>query len=465
MKNILTVFYFILLSFSLFGQNPIIREEQFELYTNEWEKVSITDRAYDNLGNLINEQHLYYENALQKWIPRLENWYDAAGNNIQTTRQFFQSLDLGFHEESVKRQFNKNGNIIVEEFYVKENRDRKKILYRKIESEYLENCSYLQRYYYLDNTQEIDLQELKLTALLLILYDKNCDYAHTVNASNLGLDLNSLKSQVRITFEPTRTGGKRRIVERLVCPKTFGCDTWAVRSRNTYDNQGRLIIEESGNPNDFFRRITSTSYEPDQIVTTIETYAKFNNLPTQSLSGRDIYINDLDGKVLSTQRIEALSSFGTHLEYNEQGLVQRSFFTRTIKDSTGVVTFRDTTNYSYQFYCDDLPSEQVIDFGNYKNKTTFSYLKPADCGPNNSISDFLIFPNPASSLINIENEAFVNGKYTMDIFDMTGRHIRSVTNYRSFAQNINIDDLPNGVYQLSIQHIDGRITKPFIVQR
>ena len=137
----------------------------------------------------------------------------------------------------------------------------------------------------------------------------------------------------------------------------------------------------------------------------------------------------------------------------------------TIKDSTGLQIYRDTTDFIYQYYCDDLIAEQITDYGNYGTKTTLSYLYPAECGQTNTITDFSLFPNPVNSLLTIENEAFVNRSYSLDIFDINGRYIRSISNYRSNAVTVDVANLPNGMYQLSIQNEAGRITKPFTILR
>ncbi len=462
MKNILTVLFFIHLSLSLFGQNPIIKEELFEERNGEWVKVTIIDRAFDDQGNLTYEETLYFDNRFQKWIPYIENRYDANGNNTESIFKSLLSEELGFYIDYTLRQFNEVGDLLVQESFVKENKDSEQVLTRRVTNEYLDNCTYLQRIY-----QKEGDAPLELSVLLLFVYDKNCVHAETIRSDDLSIDINSFRNQVRITFEPTSNGGQRRIVEKLTCPDELGCDTWEVQSRNTYDAEGRLIINESGSIQGSYRFIVSTDYEPTQKVITTDSYARtFGDSTGQQLVNRRIITYDLEDNVLSSIYIDPFSIREAVSEYNDKGFIHKTLLENRVKNSTGIQVFRDTFNFLYQYYCDDLLAEQLIDYGdNARSKMTFSYLYPADCGQVNTIVDFSLFPNPAKSLLNIENEAFSNGNYTFDIFDLTGRHIRSFSNYRSATQTVNLEDLPNGVYQLSIQNIDGRTTKPFIIQR
>lgn len=460
MKNILTVFLYTLSSLTLFGQNPIIREELFETYNDQWNKVSIVERAFNLQGQLIVEKQLYFENAVQKWIPYTENRYDDLGNNIQTTQMYFQSSELGFYVNNITRQFNEAGDIILEESIVKDNKDSEPILRSRMERVDLEGCSFLQKFYRRDETES-----LTLVSRALNIYDENCEYADIIRTNNPDLDVASLKNQVRIIFEPTNNGGHRRFVEKLNCSEVVGCEDWKLVNKKVYDTEGRLIIEEFGAITDFYRRIISTSYETTQTIYTIDSYGKQNDSTSQRLLDRFISTYDTDENILSSIFINPFSTRETLYEYNEQGLPVRNLFLNTVKDSMGIQIYRDTTDFIYQYYCDDLIAEQITDYGNFGTKTTFSYLHPADCGQTNAIADFSLFPNPVNSLLNIENEAFVNGSYSLDIFDISGRYIRSVSNYRSNTITLNVEDLPNGNYQLSIQNEDGRLTRPFTVLR
>jgi len=460
MKKLLNLILFISISFSLFGQNPIIREELFEKYEDQWRKVSIVERAFNPQGNLIVEKQLYYEHAIQEWFPFREDRYDDIGNNVQTLQMYFQSPELGFYVNKITRQFNEAGDIVLEESIVKENKDAQPILSSRMEREQLEGCSFLQRFYRSNETESLTLASRSLT-----IYDENCALADVIRTTNHDLDIASLKNQVRIIFEPTSSGGQRRFVEKLACPNIVGCADWRLVNKKVYDVAGRLIIEEFGAITDFYRRIISTAYEPTQTVFTTDSYAKINDSTSQRLVDRFITTYDTEENILSSIYITPFSTRETIHEYNDKGLVVRNLFRSTEKDSTGLQIYKDTTDFLYQYYCDDLIAEQITDYGNYGLKTTFSYLNPADCGQTNPISDFLLFPNPVNSLLTIENEAFVNGSYALAIFDINGRYIRSVTNYRSNAVTIDVADLPNGIYQLSIQNEDGRITKPFTVLR
>lgn len=460
MKKLFTLIFLIQSALFLFGQNPIIREELFETFNDQWNKVSIVERAFNPQGNLIVEKQLYFENATRKWIPYQEDRYDDLGNNIQTIQMYFQSSELGFYVNNITRQFNEAGDIMLEESIVKDNKDSEPTLRSRMERENLAGCSFIQRFYSRDESES-----LTLVYRLLNIYDENCEFADVVNTNNPDLDIATLENRVRIIFEPTTSGGQRRFVEKLTCPEVDGCEDWKLANKKVYDADGRLIIEEFGAITDFYRRIISTSYEPTQTVYTTDSYAKQNDSTSQRLLDRYIVTYDTEETILSSIYIDPFSTRETIYEYNELGFPLRNIFVNTRKDSTGIRIYRDTTDFLYQYYCDDLKAEQITDYGDYELKTTFSYLYPAECGQTNAITDFSLFPNPVNTLLNIENEAFVNGHYSLDIFDINGRYIRSITNYRSNSVTVNVEDLPNGMYQLSIQNEDGRITKPFTVLR
>ncbi len=463
MKISLTVIALILSYLSLFSQNPIVREELFELNNNQWNKVSIVERSFDNQGALTTEQELYFETAFQKWVFRNKKWFDAAGNEVRTIRRFFRGLNLGFGVQDTRRTFNDKNQVLTEETYFQEDKNRPVFLTNRNEWEYLADCSIIVRFYRQDQATDA---ELYFHNLQFRLFDEDCKFVRFVfNDRDISVD--RLRNQFRLSFESLENGKQRRIVETLTCPNEFGCDEWAIREQKIFDADGRLLYFENGSKEDFSRSITNFEYLPTQTIRTFQTFTRLSNSTRQLLESRTVIVRDTSDSILSILSASPLSFSETTFAYNNQGLVTQRFSENTRKNSTGIETFRDTTSFSYAYYCDDLLKTQTIDYGNdFKTKVEYSYLKPADCGEvTDEILPFNLFPNPATNVLNLTSEQFVNNTLSFSIIDAYGKVIYQQRNYRGINQVIAINAFPNGVYFLQLKSQDKIATKSFIIAR
>jgi hypothetical protein len=95
----------------------------------------------------------------------------------------------------------------------------------------------------------------------------------------------------------------------------------------------------------------------------------------------------------------------------------------------------------YPFECDDLEETCVT--------------IPIDVGINNFKDNIIIFPNPANDVINIMGVDVVNVKF----FNNTGQLILSQNN----TNTINISDLQNGIYLLSVETSTRQILQTKII--
>lgn len=105
---------------------------------------------------------------------------------------------------------------------------------------------------------------------------------------------------------------------------------------------------------------------------------------------------------------------------------------------------------------------------NYDEKTGFelTYEVVTDV-KENGITDLNIFPNPASSTLNVLLTTEEAGQLTFRISDMTGRTIstESVENYGGEMQHtLNVSNLAKGLYLLSIEGNQGKSVHKFIVE-
>lgn len=460
MKISLTVLLITIFSLPLFSQNPIIREEYFELNNNQWNKVSIVERAFDNQGILTNTKELYFDSSMKKWIPQTETWFDQFGNHIRTRRQFFIDLNSGFYVEENKQTYNESNQLLLSETYIKADNNSELSLQRREVRTYFDDCSYLQESYFQNGPGE---ENLLFNGATLTITDDNCEFITGVAGNRQNIPIERLRDQVRITYSTLRNGQQQRLVEHMTCPEIFGCDDFKFSKQETFNVDNQLIYGIYGAATDFFRRITTIDYQTDRTIYSHEFFNRTNNQPTVTISSREITTVDTAGNLLSRKQFFPLSFSEFQNIYNEQGKILQSISAFSRKDSTGLNVFPDTINYAYQYYCDGLISERVTDYGDFKSKITYSYLHPAECGTLSSIGNIAVFPNPATNILNVTNPAFINGAYDLEIYDNLGRFIRRSSNYRGETQSIDISDLPNGIYYLSIPLEKDRTTQRFVV--
>ena len=83
-------------------------------------------------------------------------------------------------------------------------------------------------------------------------------------------------------------------------------------------------------------------------------------------------------------------------------------------------------------------------------------------------SDFSIFPNPATDELNIicSDALNMNTKINIEIYDISGRLILNITSTNVEQTNINISNIPNGVYFIKFNSEKSSYrTQKFIIQR
>ncbi len=80
-----------------------------------------------------------------------------------------------------------------------------------------------------------------------------------------------------------------------------------------------------------------------------------------------------------------------------------------------------------------------------------------------NVDKWTIYPNPSSDIINIESLDATAQLEAIDLYDITGKRIKTV-NYEVFSQNQSLDiaDLPGGVYVLNIHSDKNVFIKKFV---
>lgn len=128
------------------------------------------------------------------------------------------------------------------------------------------------------------------------------------------------------------------------------------------------------------------------------------------------------------------------------------------------------------------PAEDVMTFGNgirklrirfisdnYEegNGFTMTYETETGVEEHNGLSNIVVYPNPATSNLNVELNSENEGQLNFRIVDMMGRTIsnESVENYGgSLHHTINVSNLAKGIYMLRIESEQGNSVKKFVVE-
>ncbi len=87
-------------------------------------------------------------------------------------------------------------------------------------------------------------------------------------------------------------------------------------------------------------------------------------------------------------------------------------------------------------------------------------INPTFVGPSgiNEIGEntgLLLFPNPASTELNVSVNSNMKPISNICLFDITGRLTKEITQVNSFTQNIDVSGMGNGIYIISIKLTDG----------
>lgn len=460
-KDLILLFSCFFLHLTLLAQNPITQETTSR-YTadNTWRKVSTVDYDYEG-EHLIKERESTYNEFTGDWYFSTEKWFDINNNTVREINRSFISQDEGFFVRDVQYTYAESGQLLLTLFFFKESNNQPSKLVLQIENEYLEGCSYLERYY----QANFDTEELIFARTQIVLYDEECQFARFINSFDPNDSIDQLLSTVRVTYEPLNEG-RQRIVEETICPPNIvNCQEWAIKERQIFDATGRMTLRENGARDDFFRTLTTIEYEPNQTVYVSRNFIKLNGV-NQVLTSIESETFNLEEKLLYRKRVESFNLEEWTNVYNENGFIEQEIRSRKIKEDNTTQVFLDTTSYSYQYYCDGLVSEIIQHRGGRKNRTTYSYRYPTNCGTTSPIvSPFVLFPNPATSFITVASEQFVDTRLTISVFDVHGRIIQIQQNDRNVNQVIDLSQLSNGVYYLQINNVEENLTQPFIVNK
>jgi subtilisin-like proprotein convertase family protein len=113
----------------------------------------------------------------------------------------------------------------------------------------------------------------------------------------------------------------------------------------------------------------------------------------------------------------------------------------------------------------------VLDVGNQDggviNAVSLNFCKvtPSTLHSNDNVfTELKVYPNPAKGFVTIDLAGSVNGETTYELFDVQGRKVISKVS-SSNLETLNIENLSDGIYMLTLQNGSNKTTKKVIVTK
>jgi subtilisin-like proprotein convertase family protein len=113
----------------------------------------------------------------------------------------------------------------------------------------------------------------------------------------------------------------------------------------------------------------------------------------------------------------------------------------------------------------------ILDVGNQDGGTinavslNFCKVIPSNLNANTNIFNALkIYPNPAKGFVTIDLAGSVNGETTYELFDVQGRKVISKVS-SSDLETLNVENLSDGIYMLTLQNGSNKTTKKVVINK
>lgn len=95
----------------------------------------------------------------------------------------------------------------------------------------------------------------------------------------------------------------------------------------------------------------------------------------------------------------------------------------------------------------------------------FCNVVPGTLSSNDTVLNSLkVYPNPAKGIVNIDLAGSVTGEITYELFDVQGRKVISKVSSNNI-ETLNIENLSEGIYMLSIQNGGAKTTKKLVINK
>lgn len=204
---------------------------------------------------------------------------------------------------------------------------------------------------------------------------------------------------------------------------SWDVDKWVDSDRTvyTYDTNDRIILEDGQTWNGVN---WVTDYKSEY------TYDANGN----SVIEKDYYLDD---NVLIEGDEETITFDTTKLMSN---------YAHPFKDKTGI---------DFIFSANGIVNK-ILDRSSINYKTTYNYNESTANLNDFSLINFAVYPNPATSVLNIDNSNF--SIKNVEVYNLLGKKMLTST-----SNKVNVENLVNGIYLLKVQDDKGNMaTKRFV---
>lgn len=458
MKIKLALFLSTMYWVAVFSQNPIIKEEHYHLIGNEWGKVSVTERSYDENYALTYQNFAYFEDRLNDWLINEEVYYDINGEVIKRIFRYYLN-DKIITSESITK-YNEKGQLLYKSTSEQNGVEASFLIWEEQKSTFFNEYTFVLKYYRRPAVSEA----LQLNSQNLYIYDEEYRFVKAIYLDKEVKNYEDYINSYEIVYENLSDGRRRRTV---TYHDPVDSKSSYVLRKETFDEHGKTLFLENSFCPSCPLEVTETQYSEEQVKEIQSIYQKGDPVGSLSLSCRREVTKTPDGSILQRIQAKPFNSYTQDFLYNNLGYLmeiksvsQQKLESGNIEESTSIKF------YDYKYNCDSLPLERTeSEKGIYfKTRIDYTYLFPTFCELNNT-EEFSanIYPNPVDDLLTLESTYFLIEQPTFDIIDPLGRVIKKEVGQPEYIQTINTSDLLQGTYFVSFRTKNKRVSKPFVV--
>ena len=282
-----------------------------------------------------------------------------------------------------------------------------------------------------EETREARDQSLFLSNIKELTYNSTVSPATVLTESNTNINYQGEVSYMLKEYYQLNTDSKTGY---KISSRVLETDPWVLleEESSTYSN-GKIIQEfdytfspSPGNPKDYYSRSITTDLEYDQdFVTTRSVYYysenKYEDIQELfEIEYEEKYTARCDGKI-------------------DEYELQYSKYQDPCNPSNAYIP--SVVKYSYQY----------------------GYFDP--CDPGTEEISFKVFPNPTTDIIYIESELLSDYNVVVGLIDPSGRNIIGSIERRGHSAVINLPNVQEGLYYLTIEKEDQRFTEAIYIRQ
>lgn len=252
-------------------------------------------------------------------------------------------------------------------------------------------------------------------------------------------------------------------------------DEWEFDKKRDYhwSEDGDTLFYTRYNWNDIeWRESGSTGFEVyDEQGRLLEFRSFFDGFATT----KDIYYYDPNGEYRTINKYQYGSINGfIRLNYDssfyvfddQNRLIEEHRRFENYQGNVGGFTFFDQYD-KYTYYCDGLLKQYEYErftpsYSHYK--TFYEYDRLADCDKGSHVSEMLLYPNPASNLVEIHSELLAKTGAEVSVFSITGALVfHQKMDIRTEYFSIDVSNFPAGTYVVQVGNQFDRVSEKLMV--